>query len=125
MERKDSIDEIDHMERNKIVKEDQKDYFCTDVLELTEEEEKANEKFKAMRDELVKDGQMHFLNGYYDSMKVISESKLYNTLINMPKGAHLHLHLTASAHVDFLVELTKDDVIYYNTKKNKLKVYPK
>jgi adenosine deaminase CECR1 len=124
MERKDSIDDTDHLERGIIVQEDQKDYFCTDVTELTEEEQKACIKFETMRDDLMKDGQMHFLDGYHDSMEVISNSKLYQTLKNMPKGGHLHLHLTAAAGVDFLIELTKDDVVYYNMKKNKLMVFP-
>ena len=95
-----------------------------DVPTLSENEHKANIKFMKIRDDLLADGQMHFLEGYYDSMPVISNSSLFHKLHKMPKGAHLHLHLTAACRLDFLMELTKDECIYYNEEKNKLKVFP-
>ena len=124
LERKDSIDDIDHKERVKIVEEDRKDYFCVDVTELTEDEKKADEKFKKIKEDLMADGQMHFLDGYYDSKAVIAKSILFKKLHQMPKGGHLHLHLTAACRLDFLMELTKEDIVYYSHSKNKFKVFP-
>ncbi len=118
-----SIDDIDHQERKDIVDHDRKDYFCVDVEQLTKEETKANIKFLKIRDDLMSDGQMHFLDGYYKSQPVISGSKLFTTLNKMPKGGHLHLHLTAACKIDYLMELTKEDYVYYNEKANLLKVF--
>jgi len=118
----DSHGDCDH-ERESIIKEDRKDYFCVDVPELTDEENKANEKFQKIRDELLSDGKLPFLDEYYDSLPVISQSKLYEKLQKMPKGGHLHLHLTASCKIDFLMELSKEDCVYYNEKDNKFKIF--
>ena len=43
-------------------------------------------------------------------------------LESMPKGGVHHLHLTAGAHVDFLIELTHEDFVYYSEKENMFKV---
>lgn len=40
----------------------------------------------------------------------------------MPKPAVLHTHLTACATVDFLLNLTYNDFVYYSEKANKFKV---
>jgi len=40
----------------------------------------------------------------------------------MPKGGHHHLHLTAAAPVDFLIELTYDPRVAYNKRENIFKV---
>ena len=40
----------------------------------------------------------------------------------MPKGGVHHLHLTAAAHIDFLIELTYEDYVYYNEKENMFRV---
>lgn len=42
----------------------------------------------------------------------------------MPKGGHHHLHLTAAAHIDFLLSLVYDPVVFYSEKKNTFKVAP-
>jgi hypothetical protein len=43
----------------------------------------------------------------------------------MPKGAHLHLHLTAACKLDIVLELARDDISYYSSTANKIKVFPK
>jgi len=40
----------------------------------------------------------------------------------MPKGGHHHLHLTAAAPIDFLIELTYDSRVSYNMRDNIFKV---
>ena len=32
----------------------------------------------------------------------------------MPKGGHHHLHLTAACPVEYLIELTYEDYVYYS-----------
>lgn len=43
-------------------------------------------------------------------------------LYSMPKGALLHYHLTAAAPIDFLLMLTKEDIVFYNKEKNKISI---
>ena len=43
----------------------------------------------------------------------------------MPKPVVHHLHLTAAAPLDYLVELTYYDFVYYNSKENLFKVSKK
>lgn len=112
-------------QRELLVEEDTRDYFATDVGELTEEEKKADEVLQDMKDQLLENGQMPFLENYYDSKAKVEKSKLYNALKTMPKGAHLHYHLTASAPLNLLMDLTKESIVYYNQKKNKLKIFSK
>lgn len=51
---------------------------------------------------------------YYDKYQKLKESKLYEALMEMPKPAVHHLHVTASAPVDYLIKLTYYDYVYYN-----------
>jgi len=40
----------------------------------------------------------------------------------MPKGGVHHLHLTAAAHIDFLIELTYEDYVYFSEREKMFKV---
>ncbi len=40
----------------------------------------------------------------------------------MPKGAHHHLHLTAAAPIDFLIELSYEPYVYFNERDNIFRV---
>ncbi|CAI2367042.1 unnamed protein product [Moneuplotes crassus] len=123
MEQKASKSELYLKQREEIVKKDRKDYFCVDVPSLTEEEKKADESFLKIKEELLSDGKMPFLDNYYKSFPVISSSKLFKSLHKMPKGAHLHLHMTAASRIDFLMEIAKEDCVYYNESLNLCKVF--
>jgi hypothetical protein len=51
---------------------------------------------------------------YYDKLAKLKASPLYEALFQMPKPAVHHCHVTAAAPVDYLIELTYRDYVYYN-----------
>jgi hypothetical protein len=57
---------------------------------------------------------------FYDSKKIIEHSEIHNALYTMPKGAHLHLHVSAAIPLDFMINLTYEDNVYYNMDENRL-----
>ena len=59
---------------------------------------------------------------YYDKYQKLINSKLYEALIQMPKPAVHHLHITAAAPVDLLIKLTYYDYVYYNDRAQLFKV---
>ncbi len=65
------------------------------------------------------------IHSFFDMVGEIKESKLFQVLKQMPKGGHHHLHLTAACPVDFLIELTREDIVWYSERDNILKVFPK
>jgi hypothetical protein len=67
-------------------------------------------------------GKLPFLESFYDGKEIIENSELYKALYSMPKGALLHYHLTAAAPIDFLLSLTKEDIVFYNREKNKINI---
>jgi hypothetical protein len=57
---------------------------------------------------------------FYDGKEIIEHSKIHNALYKMPKGAHLHLHVAAAIPLDFMINLTYEDNVYYSMAENKL-----
>lgn len=55
---------------------------------------------------------------YYDKLDSYVDSQLYQCFKILPKPAVHHAHLTASATVDYLLELTYKDFVYYSQKNN-------
>lgn len=53
---------------------------------------------------------------YYDKLQTLLDSPLYECLKAMPKPAIHHTHLTACADVNFLVELTYYEYVFYSEK---------
>jgi len=52
------------------------------------------------------------------------DSELYNILDKMPKGGLHHLHTTAAPSVDFYIQLTYNDFVYFNEREKLFKVAP-
>lgn len=42
----------------------------------------------------------------------------------MPKGAIHHIHSTASIPIEAFIDLTRDDIVYFNDRDKLLKCYP-
>jgi hypothetical protein len=59
---------------------------------------------------------------YYDKLAKLKASPLYEALFQMPKPAVHHCHVTAAAPVDFLIDLTYRDYVYYNDRAQLFKV---
>ena len=59
------------------------------------------------------------VNGaYFDKLKKLLDSPLYQCLKVMPKAAVHHTHITACADADFLVKLTYNDFVFYSEKED-------
>ena len=101
-------------------------------IELTDAEKAAELKLNELRDEIItpihakgKKPRMNpTIHNFFKMVELVKDSKLYQALHWMPKGAHHHLHLTAGCHVDFLIELTKDDIVWFSERANQFKVCP-
>jgi hypothetical protein len=55
---------------------------------------------------------------------MIRYSDLYKVLDKMPKGGLLHLHTTAAPSVDFYIQLTYNESVYFNEREMLFKVAP-
>ena len=51
---------------------------------------------------------------YHDKLEPMINSPLYECFKLLPKPAIHHAHITASASIDYLIELTYKDFVYYS-----------
>lgn len=67
---------------------------------------------------MLDDDPMLIVGPYYEKLQKLLTSPLYQCLKVMPKPAVHHTHLTACADVDFLIQLTYNDFVFYSEKEN-------
>ena len=65
------------------------------------------------------------IGNYYRWLKTLVDSPLYDCLYHMPKPVIHHVHLTASASMQFLLALTYSDDVFYSEQENKFFVSAK
>jgi len=83
----------------------------------------AERKLQKLREEMLAKDDTCCTGHFWDKLPSLLASPLYECLNKMPKPAVHHIHLTASAHVDFLVEkLLYYDFVYFNEKEQNFKV---
>jgi hypothetical protein len=95
-------------------------------IELTDAEKAAEVKLNELRDEIItpihakgKKPRMNpTIHNFFEMVDIVQSSKLFLAMQYMPKGGHHHLHLTAACHIDFLIELTKDDIVWFSERAN-------
>lgn len=63
------------------------------------------------------------IHDFYEVKDKLMQTQLYQILCKMPKGGLHHVHTTAAPHVDVFIELTYDDVTYYNEREGLFKVF--
>ena len=61
---------------------------------------------------------------YFEGLKMFVDSPLHRLLQQAPKGGHLHVHIEAFVPMEDFFEYTREDYVYYNIEKNKLKTAP-
>ena len=92
---------------------------------LTEEERKADIKLCALRDKIASKDYSCTINKFKELHEFIQQSEIYKAIDLMPKGAIHHIHSTACIPIDAFIEITKEDIVYFNDRTKLLKCYPK
>jgi len=107
--------------RKEMIYKDAAEGFSSDI-ELTKNGLISERKLNALRNELLDIDPMIVTGDFYTKKKIIEKSRIYEALMEMPKGVVHHLHLTAACDVFQLVKLTYKDYVYYSEHKNVFKV---
>ena len=81
-------------------------------------EQVVSKKLDKLRAEMFAQDPTIITGNYYDKLEALLKSPLYECLKVMPKPAIHHTHLTACADVNFLVELTYNNHVFYSEKEN-------
>nr|XP_021189481.2 adenosine deaminase 2 isoform X1 [Helicoverpa armigera] len=86
-------------------------------INLNEDENKANDvlmrwKMRELNDSYINPQHFNFSKHYFSYKKDIEDSKVYQIIRRMPKGAVLHVHSSLMLHADMLVKLTYEDHLY-------------
>jgi len=75
-------------------------------------------KLNILRREMLDNDPVLITAPHYEKLDKLLNSPLFDCLRMMPKPAIHHTHLTATADVKFLVELTYNDFVFYSEKEN-------
>ena len=106
--------------------EDAQKHFSYDLeAGLTKEEREADKKLTKLKAELANPTFNVVVRDFFDHKKQVENSKLFEALDKMPKGAIHHIHTTAAPPVDTYMKLTYNDIVYYNDREKMFKVFPK
>ena len=92
---------------------------------LTDKERRAAKVLEKFRDVVANRDKNLALRNFYENRKEVEDSKLFEILNKMPKGAIHHIHTTAGPPVDVYVEMTRDPMVFYNEREKLFKVFPK
>lgn len=108
-----------------LMEEEDKMRFSYDLeATFTEDERKADAKLKALYKELVTPYNNVVIRDFFDNKSRVENSKLFEVLNKMPKGAIHHIHTSAAMPVETYIKLTYEDIVYYNEREGLFKVFP-
>ena len=107
--------------RNELVRESDSQHFSRDII-LDRKEMAAEKKLDYLREKMLNEDPSLVTGLFYDKLEKLKASPLYEALFHMPKPAVHHCHVTAAAPVDFLIELTYRNYVYYNDRAQLFKV---
>mmetsp|Transcript_18524 Transcript_18524/g.31705 ORF Transcript_18524/g.31705 Transcript_18524/m.31705 type:complete len:234 (+) Transcript_18524:143-844(+) len=111
--------------RQELLKRSTQDHFSNNI-KLNKRELIAEKKLSALRDKLYKEDSQVITGYYYDKLKKLHDSEIFDCLNKMPKPGLHHIHLTASCPVDFLVDkLCYYDFVYFSEKDQMFKISKK
>ena len=77
-----------------------------------------SQKLDKLRTEMISADHTLLIGEYYDKLPTMLNSALYECFLKMPKPAVHHAHLTACCDLDYLIELTYKDCVYYSQRAN-------
>ena len=108
-------------DRERLIAEITAKEFDKDIT-LTPAEHRVEIKLEKLRAQLLEEDPTCITGDFYEKKTFLEKSKLYEALVEMPKPAIHHLHLTAACPLKYLIKLTYRDYVYYNQKENLFKV---
>ena len=76
-------------------------------------------KLNDLREKMFKVDKSLNIGAYYKWLQTLLDSPLYDCFYNMPKPVVHHTHLTACASMEFLVNLTYSDSVFFSERDNK------
>jgi len=83
-------------------------------IEPSYKEMVVGKKLHKLRTAMIAADHTLLIGKYYDKLRSLVESPLYDCFMKMPKPAIHHVHLTACASLDFLIQLTYRNNVYYS-----------
>eukprot|EP00352_Strombidinopsis_acuminata_P001978 CAMPEP_0176402914 /NCGR_PEP_ID=MMETSP0126-20121128/49670_1 /TAXON_ID=141414 ORGANISM="Strombidinopsis acuminatum, Strain SPMC142" /NCGR_SAMPLE_ID=MMETSP0126 /ASSEMBLY_ACC=CAM_ASM_000229 /LENGTH=305 /DNA_ID=CAMNT_0017780839 /DNA_START=120 /DNA_END=1037 /DNA_ORIENTATION=- len=108
-----------------LIEEENKLRFSYDLeATFTDDERKADAKLKALYKELVTPNNNVVIRDFFENKARVENSKLFEVLFKMPKGAIHHIHTSAAMPVASYIKLTYEDIVYYNERECLFKVFP-
>ncbi len=107
--------------RHEIVEKNRSTHFSAGI-KLDKAEANTERKLLSLRDQIFEEDPSIITGSFYEKSAYLKKTKLYEALNIMPKPAIHHIHLTASAPINFLIKLTYYDHVYFNQRENKFKV---
>ena len=119
------LEESYKIKRDNLIKKDKQSYFTVDVHELNQKEKQVEEHLFKLRDKVVQGDHSPLKLDFYEGKHIVETSEIFNAMKKVPKGAHLHLHTSASIPLDVVMSFTKEDIVYYSFDENKLIAAPK
>lgn len=64
------------------------------------------------------------IRDFYDNRAKVEDSKLFQVLNKMPKGAIHHIHTSAAPPIETYMSLTYDPIVFYNEREKLFKIFP-
>lgn len=109
-----------------LIEEEAKMHFSYDLeASFSADERKAAAILQKYCDELANPDFNVAIRDFYANRKTVENSKLFEILNKMPKGAVHHIHTSAAPPVDVYLSLTYDPITYYNEREKIFKIFPK
>jgi adenosine deaminase CECR1 len=108
------------MERERLI---QTDYKAYGLPELSDRERIAETKFNIMKQEILTEYSIDDLIDFWTTRDLVKTSRLYDAIKRIPKGATLHIHDSASADYNWVLDnLMNEPNVYINTRNLHMKV---
>ena len=85
-------------------------------------EEKANQIFLAKVKQFKEKEDVNLYNSFYDNQAQFEASEVYKIIKKMPKGIMQHIHLPAAVDFDFLMDLTREDFVFFSREEGILRI---